>query len=339
MLKKFVLIGGLISIIGVVPVFFFFPNFFAVGSVTGLPGGIKDMEVHGDFAYICDESLTIIDISNPSTPYIYKIIDMLNPQWISCQHGFLFLQEGDGNLQIVDISNPYNPEVVEMLSQGGTVALRDDFLYSVRSPNTMLSGEFAVYNFSSPSNPRLISERSPVTSWSKDFKIKDNFGYIAGGPALLTVVNLKNPQNISIASTYFDEGIGRHAGQSIEIYGDVAFITDYFDNFSEDPYKYNHNLYALNISNPHVPELIWKIDSRDIEKVWIESDLLFCTSSKDGFFVYNLSDFLNPTLIYTYNPPISYINAVEIHEEYVYLLGYIMGINRFLILDKNSLIE
>ncbi len=337
MLKKTALTLGLISIIGAIPVFFLFPNFFAVGNVTGLPGGIKDMEVNGDFVYVCDESLTIIDVSNPSTPNIYKIIDMLNPQWILYEQGFLFLQEGDGNLQIIDVNDPYNPAVLNILSQGGTVALRDGLLYSIRSPNTLHSGEFAVYNFSSPNELSLISERNAVISWSKDFTIKDNFGYIVGGPALLTIVNLSNPNNISIVSTYFDKGIRRHAGQCIEIYGDVAFITDHFDNFTEDPYKYNHNLYAINISNPFIPELIWKIDSRDIEKVWIDSDLLYCTSGKDGFLVYNLSDLLNPIQIYSYNPPFSQIDAVEIQGNNIYVLGCIMGLNRLLILDKNSL--
>ena len=339
MLKKVALLGGIISILSVVLVFFFSPNFIAVGSVMGLPGGIKDMEVQGDFVYICDESLTIIDASDISSPYVYKIIDMLNPQWISYQEGLLFLQEGDGNLQIVDVKDPYNPKVINILSQGGTVAVQDSFLYAIRSPNSMKSGEFAVYNFSNPHDPLLVSERSAVISWSKDFKIKNGYGYIVGGPALLTIVSLSNPHNISIASTFFDTGIGRHAGQSIKIYGDVAFITDFFDTFNEDSFKYSYNLYAINISNPLVPEIIWKIDSRDIEKVWMDSDLLYCTSHKDGFFVYNISDFLHPTLIYTYNPPISFIDAVEVHGHYVYLLGGIMGLNRLLILDKASLIN
>jgi hypothetical protein len=334
MVKKFVVIGGGISFIGIILIFLFGINFLAIGNISGLPGGIKDMEVQGDFVYICDESLTIIDATNPAHPYIFKIIEMLNPQWISYQNGYLFLQEGDGNVQIVDVKDTYNPTVIDVLSQAGVLALRGDLLYSVRSPNTIKSGIFSVYNFSKPNDPVILSERSSVVDWAKDFKIQGDYGYIIGGEALLTVVNISNPLNINIISTFYDEGISRHAGQKLQIYNNIAFITDFFTDY-EDSYKLN--LYAINISDPTLPKVLWKLDSKDIENIWVEPDMLYCTSSKEGLLVYNISSLENPVLIHTYNPFFSFISAAEVHNDYIYILGFITGLNRLQILDKNSL--
>jgi len=337
MLKKFVIIGGGISVSGIILIFLLFPNFLAIGTVSGLPGGIKDMEVQEDFVYVCDESLTIIDATNPALPYIFKKIEMLNPQWISYQNGYLFLQDGHGDVQIVDVNDPYNAKVIDVLSQAGVLALQGDLLYSVRSPNTDKSGMFSVYNFSKPNDPVILSERSKVVRWAKDFKIQGDYGYIIGGEALLTVVNISNPSNINIVSTFYDEGISRHAGQMLEIHDSIAFITDGYEDDSIESYKYK--LYAINISNPTVPEVIWKLDSKEIEKIWVETDMLYCTSSKEGLLVYNISSLKNPVLIHAYNPSFSYINAVEVHNDYVYVLGFISGMNRLQIFDKKNICD
>lgn len=335
MVKKYVIIGGGISVSGIILIFLLFPTFLAIGEVSVLPWGMHDLEVQGDFVYISgSQSLTIIDATNPAQPYISKTIEMLNPDWISYQNGYLFLQEGDGNVQIVDVNDPYNPKVIDVLYQAGVLALRGELLYSVRSPNTLQSGMFTVYNFSKPNDPVILSERSSVVDWAKDFKIQGDYGYIIGGEALLTVVNISNHLYINIVSTFYDEGISRHAGQKLQIYNDIAFITDFFTD-NED--LYTCYLYAINISDPTHPEVIWKLDSKEIEKIWVEPDMLYCTSSTEGLLVYDISSLENPVLIHAYNPFFSYINAAEVHNDHVYVLGFISGMNRLQILDKNSL--
>jgi len=336
MLKKLVTIGGGISVSGIILIFLFVPNFLAIGTVSGLPGGIKDMEVQGDFVYVCDEGLTIIDATNPALPYISKIIEMLNPQWISYQNGYLFLQDGHGDAQIVDVNDPYNAKVIDVLSQAGVLALKGDLLYSVRSPNTLKSGMFTVYNFSKPNDPVISSERSKVVDWAKDFKIQGDYGYIIGGEALLTIVNISNPSNINIVSTFYDEGISRHGGQMLEIHDNIAFITD---SFTDNKDLNTYYLYAINISNPVVPEVIWKLDSKEIEKIWVEPDMLYCTSFKEGLLIYNISSLENPVLVHEYNPSFSYINAAKVQDDYVYVLGFISGMNRLQIFDKKNICD
>ena len=333
LIKKIAIIGGSLSLVGVLLFFFFSSSFLTIGEVWGL-SSMKEMEVQGGFVYISEDDLTIIDATNPSRPYIFKTIEMKNPQWISYQSGYLFLQEGDGNTQIVDVIDPYHPHLLNPISQAGVLALSNGLLYSINSPNTYKSGTFCVYNFSNPNNPALISEKKNIVDWGKDIKIQGDYGFIIGAEPLLTVVNISNPLDISIISTVYEEGVSRHAGQRIEIINDTAFVSDFYDDLSTIKFF----IYAINISNPVVPEIIWKLEIEELENFWVEPDSVYCSSFYDGVLVYDISDLENPVLSTTYKPFYSYITDIIVDHDLVYVLGFITGIYRLQILERSRLV-
>ena len=328
-LSKKTIITGCFSIIGIIFVMIFASYSSIIGEIPGY-SEVFDLEVKDEYVFLNNDGLIIIDSTNPRYPRIIKTIDMLNPQWISLQEDYVFLQDGRGDLQIVDISNPYNAEIVSVLEKEGVSVIQGSLLYSVKSPNTMLSGRFSVYNFSNPRNPILISTESEIIRWAKDFKVHENYGYLIGGEALLTILDLSNSSDVKKISTFFDDGIDRHAGQHIQIYNNVAYITD-FNYISYGSEKCI--LYAINISNPITPEIIWKLDSRDIENIWVEPDLLYCTSFRNGLTIYDISNPQNPVLIDTYKQGFSIYNGVEVHNNKI----YITGVPRLLILNNKDL--
>lgn len=318
-LSKKTIITCCFSIIGIIFILLFAIYSPIIGEIPGYPSA-KDLEVKDGFVFLNDrDGLIIIDSTNPRNPRIINTIDMLNPQWISLQEDYAFLQDGSGDLQIVNVSNPYNAEIVSVLENEGVSVIQGSLLYSVKSPNTLLSGRFSVYNFSNPRNPILISEESKIISWAKDFKVHENYGYLIGGEPLLTILDLSNISDVKIISTFFDDDIDRHAGQHIQIYNNIAYITD-FNFISFESIRFI--LYALNISNPITPEIIWKLDSRDIENIWVEPDLLYCTSSNgNGLTIYDISNPQNPVLIDSYKQYFSYYNGVEVHNNKIYIAG------------------
>ena len=300
-----------------------------IGDIPGY-SEVKDFEVKDEYVFLIGDKLIIIDSTNPRIPRIINTIDMFNPHWISLQEDFAFIQVGGGDLQIVDVSDPPNAEIVSVLENEGVSAIQDSLLYSVKSPNTALSGDFSVYNLSNPRNPILISEEGEIINWAKDFKVHENYGYLIGGDPLLTILDLSNASDIKTISTFFDDGIDRHAGQHIQIHNNIAYITDSDSN----PYEpERHILYALNITNPISPEIIWKIDSKNIYNIWVEPDLLYCTSISNGLIIYDISNPQNPVLIDSYNQGFQIYNGVEVHNEKIYLTG----IPRLLILNNKDL--
>jgi len=328
-LSKKTAITGCFTIIGIIFILLFTSYSSIIGEIPG-SSEVFDLEVKDEYVFLNNNGLIIIDSTNSRNPRIINTIDMLNPQWISLQEDYAFLQDGRGDLQIVDVSNPYNAEIVSVLETEGVSVIQGSLLYSVKSPNTMLSGRFSVYNFSNPRNPILISEESEIISWAKDFKVHDNYGYLIGGEALLTILDLSNSSDVKIVSTFFDVGIDRHAGQHIQIYNNIAYITD-FNYISYESEKYI--LYAINISNPITPEIIWKLDSRDIQNIWVEPDLLYCTSHWNGLTIYDISNLQNPVLIDSYKQGLSYYTGVEVHNNKI----YITGVPRLLILNNKDL--
>lgn len=327
--SKKTIITGSFSIIGIVFTLLFASYSSLIGDVPGF-SEVYDLEVKDEYVFFIGGKLFIIDSTNPRVPLIINTIDMFNPHWISLQEDFAYIKTGGGDLQIVDVSDPYNAEIVSVLENEGVSVIQGSLLYSVKAPNTHLSGRLSVYNLSNPRNPTLMSEEGKITNWGKDFKIHENYGYLIGGDPLLTILDLSNASDIKTISTFFDDGIDRHAGQYIQIYNNITYITD-SDSTPNDPER--HILYALNITNPITPEIIWKIDSKKIYNIWVEPDLLYCTSSSNGLTIYDISNPQNPVPIDSYNQDFQFYNGVEVHNNKIYLTG----IPRLLILNNKDL--
>ena len=315
-LSKKTIITGCFSIIGIIFILLFASYSSIIGVFSGFSPA-RDLEVKDGYVFLNHDGLIIIDSTNPRYPRIIKTINILNPQWISLQGDYVFLQDGGGNLHIVDVSNPYNAEVISFLEAEGVAVIQGSLLYSIKSSNTLSSGRFSVYNFSNPRNPILISEESKIINWAKDFKVNENYGYLIGGKPLLTIIDLSNISDVKTISTFFDDGIDRHAGQHLQIYNNIAYIIDVQD------YSYGSGnvLYAINITSPITPEIIWKLDSREIENFWVEPDLLYCTSRRNGLTIYNISNPQNPVLIDSYKNENSYYQGVEVHNNKIYITG------------------
>lgn len=315
-LSKKTIITGCFSIIGIIFILLFASYSSIIGVFSGFSPA-RDLEVKDGYVFLNHDGLIIIDSTNPRYPRIIKTINILNPQWISLQGDYVFLQDGGGNLHIVDVSNPYNAEIISFLEAEGVAVIQGSLLYSIKSSNTLSSGRFSVYNFSNPRNPILISEESKIINWAKDFKVNENYGYLIGGKPLLTIIDLSNISDVKTISTFFDDGIDRHAGQHLQIYNNIAYIIDVQD------YSYGSGnvLYAINITSPITPEIIWKLDSREIENFWVEPDLLYCTSRRNGLTIYNISNPQNPVLIDSYKNENSYYQGVEVHNNKIYITG------------------
>ncbi len=324
--SKKTIITGCFSIFGIISILLFASYSSIIGVISGFPT-VRDLEVKDGYVFLNKDGLIIIDSTNPSFPIIIKTINILNPQWISLQGDYVFLQDGGGNLHIIDVSNPHNAEKISFLETEGVAVIQGSLLYSIKSTNTLASGILSVYNFSNPRNPILISEESKIIRWAKDFKVNENYGYLIGGEPLLTILDLSNSSDVKTISTFFEDGIDRHAGQHLQIYDNIAYITDAHD------YSKGSILYAVNISNPITPEIIWKLDSGEIGNIWVEPNLLYCTARWNGLTVFNISNPQNPVLVDSYKWGNSYYQGVEVHNNKIYITGRI----NLLILNNKDL--
>jgi hypothetical protein len=122
--------------------------------------------VQGTYAYVTlrsgtncrrgQNSLDIIDVSNPSSPKLVKSIPMLNPHGLAVDGTNLFICEGSNGLKSFDLTDPTNPIQREFIN--------DVISYDVIPTNKRLivTGKNGIYqyDYTEPKTLKLLSKIS-----------------------------------------------------------------------------------------------------------------------------------------------------------------------------------
>ncbi len=159
-----------------------------------------------DDGYVGDESLTIINITNPLTPvFLRRVQGAGTPNFLSgLTHvaikddyafvcGFL-----DDHLAVVDISNVLAPHVVASLSVPGIydIKIKGNYAFVV----TGWDSELVSIDISNPVAPVIASSISHAEmGWPVSFYIQGDYAYIASESHTLHIFNISDPVNISFA--------------------------------------------------------------------------------------------------------------------------------------------
>jgi hypothetical protein len=125
--------------------------------VVSAYGNIEEMVIVGNYAYAILEdgrgalgSFTIIDITNPKSPYERGSIGTGYPRGIEVFGNFAYIAATE-YLEIVDVSNPDDPQDVGFYDNGTTmdVAILDGYAYLAQEERGL-----HIVDVSDPSNPR-----------------------------------------------------------------------------------------------------------------------------------------------------------------------------------------
>ncbi|HYF05773.1 MAG TPA: tail fiber domain-containing protein [Patescibacteria group bacterium] len=212
----------------------------AVGSSNGGVG----IKVQGKYAYIVsagDDTLRIVDISNPATPYIVGSINSGDDPWeVFVQGKYAYVANGTGQtMQIVDISNPTAPVLAGSVGSLGANSRRVvvQGRYAYVSNN---AGQVFVIDISNPSAPATIVTYTPGCS-AFDLAAQGRYLYLACGNGELRIVDIKNPASPSATSTTVVDGIELDA---IHVSGRYVYL---------GAHSNQSNFYVLDVSNPSLP--------------------------------------------------------------------------------------
>lgn len=141
-----------------------------------------------------EEGLYVIDVSDPSTPFIAdQILLSGNPKFLSIKDNLLFIS-ADLFFIIMDITNPATPSVVgELLTTSSNqhIVIDNDIAY-IAAYNKGLR----IVNVSNPSSPVLLSETSAGYNAIGIAKFGKHI-YIGGGGSGVLVYNVADAGNPS----------------------------------------------------------------------------------------------------------------------------------------------
>lgn len=161
----------------------------------GVPGVewcyAQAIDVEGNYLYIVDYQpfsnedtygLYIIDISNPSSPFLVNRFQNItsNPQDVNVENGYAYIADGYGGVEVVDVYDPMNPSVIGYVDLiDGSTGIKVDGEYAYVSEYIL--GGLQIVDISNPATPTLIGWYQPSGVFALGVESFNGFVYISDG--------------------------------------------------------------------------------------------------------------------------------------------------------------
>ena len=274
-----------------------------------------------NYAYvpaILDNSLTILDVTNPAAPafkgnimgagvpnYLGAIADVAkigNYCYCGCM-GTFFLG-GDACLTIIDVSNPALPTFVSTLPIGTSNAYRFVFVSGNYAYVTDFFSGLYIVDISNPAAPAIVGSillaalgLGAGAYMGRAYKL-GNYCYLhsAGGDDTdnaLSIIDVSNPAAPTLTGSI--SGVANWLG------GVWAFPSG---NYCYCASTINSSLTIIDISNPALPTFKGNISGAGmpnylsyIQQLWKEGNYCYCGCVADGFTVIDVSNPALPTFV------------------------------------------
>ena len=313
--------------------------------------------VAGNYAYVNSDGLCIIDVSNPSSPFIAEQFPSISPDELVISGSYLYMN--DYRLKILDISDPLNPIEIGSCTEvsGSSICLADDLLYL----GHYLQGLFHVIDISNltdpihvstyyvddqvhdiasigdqafiaarldnflsidtsdPFNPVLASSFIPPhTTW--DLVVSDSYAYVANSQGLYV---------LSVSDPFNPEEVGYWG--SAHWITEIAASNNYV--YVEEVGGGSSVLKAIDVSMPDNPLEVGSFDTPgSISEISISGNYAFIADGPEGVCILDISNPANPGLVNTIDIAGS-TGCIDVFGNY----AYVMTNSGLLIYDISSL--
>jgi len=202
--------------------------------------------VSGQYAYLASEPtspLAVIDISNPTSPFVVGTVDTLgNGIAVAVSGSYAYVGTADFSFQVIDIANPVAPTIVGNIYVPGT------------SRGVVVSGSYAyvaadsglqVVDVTNPALPVLVGSVA-TSGGAQGIAIQGSYAYIADYVSGLQVIDITNPASPVIVGNVDTPGEAR----GVAILGSYAYVADG-----------DYNFQVIDISNPALPILVGSVNT------------------------------------------------------------------------------
>ncbi len=267
--------------------------------VPGGIGGTSDIRIIDSLAFVANQGLSIIDISNPESMNRIGYLD--TPGYainLSKVESTIYLGSGHAGVEIVDTSTITNPFLVSSYLSVGSlndVDTEGDLVYTIESSlNTM-----RILDISNPQTPELLGKFISQENLYK-IKVSDSIAYLGEryGLRIIDVSDPYFPQELSYLSLGIVYGI--------EVRNNLV-------------YAVGEKLWVIDITNINLPQLVGLYnlpsEARDIV---IQEDLAFIADTSSGLRIININ---NPSILFEWGSldTNGYSHDIEIDGSTLYL--------------------
>jgi hypothetical protein len=266
------------------------------------------------FAYTAarwKEGLRIIDISNPSNPYLkgqFESPNRSNDIWLS--YPFAYLANGGGGLRILDISDVNTPREISFCRiphEVQSIFVVDSLAYVACHKQDQ---GIRIINIRDENNPFVIGQCS-IPGRAYDVFVQDTFTYVTDtdwfqGRAGIRIINVSDPTNPYQVNYY---------PMSRPCYN--IFVRDTLAYFTE------RDLYIVDISDPYNISQVGYFNTPPYAQgVYLQGDTAYVTigytGPNTGLLIIDISDPTNPQLISHFRTPGNAENCF-VEDSYAYV--------------------
>lgn len=259
----------------------------------GTLANVSKTAISGNYLYAItpNDTLTVVDISNPSSMSVVKSItdatNFDNPQGIKASGNYVYVGSSTGGMiSVVDVSTPTNPTVVANITDNLFSGLKDldlegNYLYAVTTLDRVI-----VVDISTPTSPTIAGSITDNVNLDYCYAIDvvGNYAYVAVyNTDTLSIIDISNPASPTIVGSVADNTF-MDRPTDVAILGNHAYLTSF----------YVDKVAIVNISNPTSPFLEGDHVTIDAAEVIEISGNAAIVSASAGDRVFAI-DLTNPT--------------------------------------------
>jgi len=299
-------------------------------------GGISDVSVSGDYAYVVDRDLITIDISDPENMHEvdrYDTVGSASEVEVMGDYAFVAEDYYDWHLNqwfpsgfsVFSIRRPGRPIMT------GYCETYLDFHSSmtISGDHAFISHPYVglyIFNIADPRRPRGVGNYKAGGEIT-DIAVSGDYAYVAKGRKGFGVVTIHDPEfPVEIGSIETEGPI-----VSVIVSGDYAYL------YVNAPFNRDNYLLFLDISNPDNPQEIGRFICAP-KYMAASGDFLIIARGRAGIFILDLTDIENPDVPGLYNTDGEAL-GVAISGDYVYVADKSEGLRVISIADPENLVE
>ncbi|MHA1185321.1 MAG: LVIVD repeat-containing protein [Candidatus Heimdallarchaeota archaeon] len=273
-------------------------------------------------------NLSILDISNPIAPlFLGECVFEEAETYIQSMvvsDSFVYAATYE-KIFAINATDPNSPELVESIEVSHQrnhkqLALKSNehsqhngIVFCADYQQGLL-----IYNFSSPTNPYLISKYG-TGHQAKALCATDDFVYLCttkdyfAPPSTLDIISIEDPFNPDLVGRYHSNGSIR----DIVVHQNLAFLA-----LSNEPN--NHSLEIVDVTNPEEPIMTSYFNGTAyLDSLVISYDatrkLLYIANGYDGYSIFNVVNYNQPTLIYSGHLPSMNIVDIDVKDNLLFI--------------------
>ncbi|MFA5187399.1 MAG: hypothetical protein WC551_13050, partial [Patescibacteria group bacterium] len=216
-------------------------------TVGTTPEGIALWGKYAAVANYGGNTISILDVSNPSFPRTLSSVALNCPQGIQVSGRYMYVTNVcSGVLNIYDVSNPTSVSLRKSLNVGylANVKVVGKYAYTLGKTLTTTS-QFSVIDVSDPANPFVLSTTTTANPGTYSFfDVQGSYAYLPMySDARMQILDISNPRNpIAVTSTVTNAG-----PIDVRVVGNYAYVATAITN---------NYLQIFDVSNPAAPRSV-----------------------------------------------------------------------------------